>query len=134
MVDDGGLFVALLAAFGPLVLLLLVPQAILGFGLLEAVNYLEHYGLVRRRTPAGRYEKVDARHSWNSDRVVTNLFLFQLQRHSDHHAHPLRRYQALRTFDESPRLPHGYATMILIALIPGLWRRIMDPLVEAHQQ
>ena len=122
----------LIAGFGPRVLPFLLLQAVVGFSLLEVVNYLEHYGLSRQRTPAGRYEKVTPRHSWNSDRVVTNIFLFQLQRHSDHHANPLRRYQTLRSFDESPQLPGGYATMVVIALITPLWRRIMDPKVLAH--
>ncbi|GAB3802473.1 alkane 1-monooxygenase [Micromonospora zhanjiangensis] len=126
------LSVALVGVFGPGVLPFLLAQAVVGFSLLEVVNYLEHYGLARQRTAAGRYEKVDPRHSWNSDRTVTNVFLFQLQRHSDHHANPLRRYQALRTFDVSPQLPAGYATMVLVALVPPLWRRIMDHRVLAH--
>ncbi|HEX6498760.1 MAG TPA: alkane 1-monooxygenase [Micromonosporaceae bacterium] len=126
------LVVALLVAFGPTVLPFLLAQAVVGFSLLEVVNYLEHYGLARQRTAAGRYEKVDPRHSWNSDRVVTNLFLFQLQRHSDHHANPLRRYQALRTFDASPQLPAGYATMVVLAVLTPLWRRVMDRRVVAH--
>lgn len=126
------LFVVLILAFGPGVLPFLALQAVVGFSVLEAVNYLEHYGLRRQRTTAGRYEKVDPRHSWNSDRLTTNVFLFQLQRHSDHHANPLRRYQTLRSFDVSPRLPAGYATMLLLALIPPLWRRVMDPRVLAH--
>ncbi|WP_433130999.1 alkane 1-monooxygenase [Micromonospora sp. CA-240977] len=126
------LYAALTVAFGPGVLPFLVLQAVVGFSLLEVVNYLEHYGLARQRTAAGRYEKVDPRHSWNSDRVVTNVFLFQLQRHSDHHANPLRRYQTLRTFDTSPRLPAGYATMVVVALVPPLWRRVMDRRVLAH--
>ncbi|MGS2614418.1 alkane 1-monooxygenase [Micromonospora sp. LZ34] len=126
------LFVALVVAFGPGVLPFLLLQAVVGFSLLEAVNYLEHYGLARWRTAAGRYEKVDPRHSWNSDRVVTNVFLFQLQRHSDHHANPLRRYQTLRSFDSSPQLPAGYATMVVAALVPPLWRRMMDHRVVEH--
>ncbi|MFC7545622.1 alkane 1-monooxygenase [Plantactinospora sp. GCM10030261] len=126
------LFGALAVAFGPGVLPYLLLQAVVGFSLLEAVNYLEHYGLARRRTATGRYEKVDPRHSWNSDRTVTNVFLFQLQRHSDHHANPLRRYQTLRTFDASPRLPAGYASMVVAALVPPLWRRLMDRRVVAH--
>ena len=119
-------------AFGPVVLPFLALQAVVGFSVLEAVNYLEHYGLLRQRTAAGRYEGVDPRHSWNSDRLVTNVFLFQLQRHSDHHANPRRRYQVLRSFEVSPQLPAGYATMLLVALVPPLWRRIMDPRVLAH--
>ncbi|MEH1164443.1 alkane 1-monooxygenase [Micromonospora sp. CPCC 205539] len=126
------LYAALTLAFGPVVLPFLVLQAVAGFSLLEVVNYLEHYGLARQRTAAGRYEKVDPRHSWNSDRTVTNVFLFQLQRHSDHHANPLRRYQTLRSFDTSPQLPAGYATMIVVALVPPLWRRVMDHRVLAH--
>ncbi|MFI7600481.1 alkane 1-monooxygenase [Actinoplanes sp. NPDC049681] len=126
------LFAVLTAAFGPRVLPFLMLQAFVGFSVLEAVNYLEHYGLLRQRTAAGRYEKVDARHSWNSDRLTTNVFLFQLQRHSDHHANPLRRYQTLRSFDVSPQLPAGYATMLVLALIPPLWRRVMDHRVLAH--
>ncbi|MEV1154143.1 alkane 1-monooxygenase [Micromonospora chokoriensis] len=126
------LYAALTLAFGPGVLPFLALQAVVGFSLLEVVNYLEHYGLARQRTVGGRYEKVDARHSWNSDRTVTNVFLFQLQRHSDHHANPLRRYQTLRSFDTSPQLPAGYATMVVVALVPPLWRRVMDPRVLAH--
>lgn len=126
------LFAALAAAYGPAVLVFLVLQAVIGFSTLEVVNYLEHYGLCRQRTPAGRYEKVDPRHSWNSDRLTTNVFLFQLQRHSDHHANPLRRYQVLRSFDVSPQLPAGYATMLVLALIPPWWRRVMDKRVLAH--
>jgi alkane 1-monooxygenase len=126
------LFALLTVIFGVGVLPFLVLQAVVGFSVLEVVNYLEHYGLRRGRNAAGRYEKVDPRHSWNSDRLTTNIFLFQLQRHSDHHANPLRRYQTLRSFDVSPQLPAGYATMLLIALIPPLWRRVMDPRVLAH--
>jgi alkane 1-monooxygenase len=126
------LFAGLTLAFGLSVLPFLVLQAVIGFSMLEAVNYLEHYGLMRQRNAAGRYEKVDARHSWNSDRLVTNVFLFQLQRHSDHHANPLRRYQVLRSFDVSPQLPAGYASMLLLSFFPPLWRRVMDPRVLAH--
>ncbi|WP_431879500.1 alkane 1-monooxygenase [Micromonospora marina] len=126
------LFALLIAVFGWQLVPFLLLQAIVGFSLLEAVNYLEHYGLCRRRTATGRYEKVDPRHSWNSDRLVTNVFLFQLQRHSDHHANPLRRYQTLRSFDVSPQLPGGYASMVLLALVPPLWYRVMDPRVLAH--
>ncbi|MCZ7024083.1 fatty acid desaturase, partial [Salmonella enterica] len=90
------------------------------------VNYVEHYGLKRQKLPNGRYERCSPRHSWNSNRIVTNIFLFQLQRHSDHHANPTRSYQSLRHFDESPQLPYGYASMIVWAYVPYLWRRRMD--------
>ncbi|HYZ70046.1 MAG TPA: fatty acid desaturase, partial [Thermoleophilaceae bacterium] len=107
-------------------------QAVLGFSLLEIVNYLEHYGLLRGRREDGRYERTRPEHSWNSDSVASNVLLYHLQRHSDHHANPLRRYQALRSFDEAPQLPTGYAGMIVAAAIPPLWRRIMDARVLDH--
>jgi alkane 1-monooxygenase len=117
---------------GTEVLLFLLVQAVVGLTLLEAVNYVEHYGLLRQKDSAGRYERVQPRHSWNNNHVVTNLFLYQLQRHSDHHDNPARRFVALRHVDEAPQLPAGYASMIVIALVPPLWRRIMDPRVLAH--
>jgi alkane 1-monooxygenase len=128
------LFAALTLAFGIQVLPWLVIQAVVGFSLLEVVNYLEHYGLLRARRDDGtdRYERTQPWHSWNSDNVSSNVLLYHLQRHSDHHANPMRRFQALRHFDEAPELPSGYATMILLAVIPPLWRRVMDPRVVAH--
>lgn len=110
----------------------IVIQAVVGIALLESVNYLEHYGLLRQRTPSGRYEKCRAEHSWNSDYLVTNLLLLNLQRHSDHHANPARRYQSLRSSVEAPQLPFGYAVMMLIAWFPPLWRRVMDHRVIRH--
>nr|WP_308426524.1 alkane 1-monooxygenase [Nocardia camponoti] len=126
------LFGSLMIAFGPSILPWLLLQAVIGFGLLETVNYVEHYGLLRARKPNGRYERCSPRDSWNSDRLVTNIFLFHLQRHSDHHANPGRRYQTLRSSEESPQLPAGYATMLLLAAVPPLWRAVMDPRVLAH--
>ena len=126
------LFVVLVAWFGVTVLPWLIGQAVIGVCMLETVNYLEHYGLRRQRLANGRYERVRAVNSWNSNTVVANVVLFHLQRHSDHHAHPIRRYQALRHFDEAPQLPTGYATMMLIALCPPIWRRVMDWRVIAH--
>jgi alkane 1-monooxygenase len=128
------LFAALVVAFGVEILPWLVIQAVVGFSLLEVVNYLEHYGLLREKRDdgTGRYERTEPRHSWNSDNVSSNVLLYHLQRHSDHHAHPTRRFQSLRHFDEAPELPSGYATMILLAVIPPLWRRVMDPRVVAH--
>jgi len=126
------LWAALIVLFGIGILPYLVVQAVFAFSLLEAVNYLEHYGLRREELPNGRYERVSPRHSWNNNHIVTNLFLYQLQRHSDHHANPTRRYQALRHFEESPQLPSGYASMIVLAYFPPLWRRVMDKRVLAH--
>ena len=126
------MFGALTLWLGPWALLFLVAQATLGFTLLEVVNYLEHYGLLRQKLADGRYERCQPCHSWNSNHVVTNLFLYQLQRHSDHHANPTRRYQALRHFDDSPQLPSGYGAMVLLAYVPPLWFWVMDKRVVAH--
>lgn len=123
---------ALLAWLGWALLPFLLLQAFYGASLLEVVNYLEHYGLRRAETAPGRYERCQPSHSWNSNCVVTNLLLYQLQRHSDHHANPTRSYQALRHFDESPQLPSGYASMILLAYLPPLWFRVMNPRVARH--
>lgn len=121
-----------IALFGKAVIPFLLIQAAYGASLLEVVNYVEHYGLGRRKLPSGRYERCTPQHSWNSNHVVTNLFLYQLQRHADHHANPTRSYQALRHFDHAPQLPAGYATMILLAYMPPLWYRVMNPRVVAH--
>ena len=117
---------ALIAVFGPALIPFVIIQAVFGFTLLETVNYLEHYGLLRQKTANGRYERCTPEHSWNSDHLVTNLFLYHLQRHSDHHANPTRRYQTLRSIDGSPSLPSGYATMIALTYVPAVWRRVMD--------
>lgn len=126
------LFGGLMAAFGWQILPYLLLQAVIGAGLLETVNYVEHYGLLRRRRPNGNWARCSPRDSWNSDRLVTNIFMFHLQRHSDHHANPGRRYQTLRSSAEAPQLPAGYASMILLAAIPPLWRMVMDPRLLAH--
>jgi alkane 1-monooxygenase len=126
------LFGALVAIFGVVVLPYLLIQAVLGFSLLEVVNYLEHYGLLRQRREDGRYERTRPEHSWNSNNTASNVLLYHLQRHSDHHANPVRRYQALRHVEQAPQLPTGYAGMILTAVIPPLWRRVMDHRVLEH--
>ena len=106
----------------------------LGFSLLEVVNYLEHYGLRRQKKEDGRYERCLPEHSWNSNNVASNVLLYHLQRHSDHHANPTRRYQALRHVEEAPQLPTGYAGMIVLAWFPPLWRRVMDPRLVEHYE
>jgi alkane 1-monooxygenase len=126
------LFAVLAIAFGPAVLPYLLLQAVLGFSLLEVVNYLEHYGLLRQKREDGRYERCRPEHSWNSNNVASNVLLYHLQRHSDHHANPTRRYQALRHVEEAPQLPTGYAGMIVLAWFPPLWRRVMDHRLLEH--
>jgi alkane 1-monooxygenase len=126
------LFGVLTAIFGVVVLPYLLIQAVLGFSLLEVVNYLEHYGLLRGKREDGRWERTAPEHSWNSNNVASNVLLYHLQRHSDHHANPMRRYQALRHYDQAPQLPTGYSGMIVTAAFPPLWRRLMDHRVLAH--
>ena len=118
--------------FGGYALIYWVAQAAIAISLLEIVNYIEHYGLLRKKTADNKYEPVKPWHSWNSSNWLTNRFLFNLQRHSDHHYKPGRRYQVLRHHDESPQLPTGYAGMILLAVVPPLWRSVMNPKVRAE--
>ena len=125
---------ALGMALGPLAAALFFVQSAMAITLLEIVNYVEHYGLVRKKLADGRYERVDVRHSWDADNLITNCFLIHLQRHADHHTHPTRPYQALRHIDASPKLPAGYAGMIPLAMVPPLWFAVMNPRVEALRQ
>jgi alkane 1-monooxygenase len=113
-------------AFGLRGLLFFLAQGVIAAATLEVINYVEHYGLSRREIAAGRYERVTHHHSWNSPPRYTNWLLFNLQRHSDHHETARRRYQTLLHHDDSPQLPAGYASMFMLALLPPLWRRVMD--------
>lgn len=122
---------ALGLTFGAAALALFVLQAAVAVTLLELVNYLEHYGLERRRRADGRYEKVAPRHSWNSSQRVGNWLTFNLQRHSHHHADVTRHYPELEHVAAAPQLPASYAAMILVAMVPPLWRRVMDPRLAA---
>lgn len=126
------LYAIMLVVFGAVVLPYLIVQSIYSATLFEIINYVEHYGLCRKKLPSGRYERCEPEHSWNSNHLVTNLFLFQLQRHSDHHANPTRSYQALRHYEDVPQLPNGYAGMVLLAYFTPLWRWVMDKRVLAH--
>jgi alkane 1-monooxygenase len=109
-------------------------QSFFGFSLLELVNYLEHYGMERKKMESGIYERVTPIHSWNASHVVSNFLLFQLQRHSDHHAFAHKRYQVLNHYDESPQLPAGYSAMIIVALFPPIWFAIMNPRLDDWRQ
>jgi len=108
-----------------------VAIAVVGFLLLESVNYIEHYGLRRKRLPNGRYERVQPWHSWNSDHELGRIFLYELTRHSDHHYKASRKYQILRHFDESPQLPLGYPASILLSLVPPAWFGMMNKRVQS---
>ncbi|WP_428380651.1 alkane 1-monooxygenase [Nevskia ramosa] len=126
------LYGAMVAWLGWPALPFMLFQGLFGGALLEVVNYLEHYGLKRERKADGSYERCQPHHSWNSNHLATNVLLYHLQRHSDHHAYPTRSFQTLRNFDNLPRLPNGYAGMILLAYVPPLWFRVMNPKVVAH--
>jgi alkane 1-monooxygenase len=121
----------LLSSFGWIMLPYLIIHHSVGWMQLTLANYIEHYGLLRQTLDNGRPEACAPKHSWNTNHIVSNLMLFHLQRHSDHHANPLRPYQALRNFTELPRLPSGYPGCYLLALVPPLWFRIMNPKVMA---
>ncbi len=112
--------------FGPLGLLLAFAAGVMGFLLLETINYIEHYGLLRLKTRSGRYERVREVHSWNSNHVLGRVVLYELTRHSDHHYKSNKKYQVLEYHDISPQMPFGYPTSMVISLIPPLWFWVMN--------
>lgn len=111
--------------FGAFSLLCFLGAAVFGILLLETVNYIEHYALLRKKNEHGRYEKVKRTHSWNSDHIIGKIMLFNLSRHSDHHYNGSKHYQLLKSLPESPQMPTGYPGMMLLSLIPPLWFRFM---------
>jgi len=119
--------------FGLYGLFIAILVAIHSFLMLETVNYIEHYGLLRKKLPNGRYERVEKIHSWNSDHQLGRILLYELTRHSDHHYIANKKYQTLLHYDESPQLPLGYPGSMLIAMFPPLWFKIMNPLVENYR-
>ena len=119
------------AALGPMGLLVFAGQSLVAVLLLETINYVEHYGLQRTESAPGVFERVDPAHSWTSAHAMTSWYLFNLPRHADHHAQASRPYYALRHLPQSPQLPAGYATMLVVAWAPPLWRAIMDKRVDA---
>lgn len=123
--------ISLIAAFGWIMLPFLVVHNFFAWWQLTSANYIEHYGLLRQQKANGTYEHCQPYHSWNADFIASNLLLYHLERHSDHHAHPTRRYQSLRSFPDLPSMPTGYFGMFLIALIPSLWYLLMDRRVLA---
>lgn len=123
IVLQGGLVIA----FGWVMIPFLALHNVWAWYQLTSANYIEHYGLLRQREADGRYERCQPHHSWNANYIFSNIVLFHLERHSDHHANPTRRYQSLRNFKDIPELPNGYYGMYLLAYIPWLWYRVMDP-------
>ena len=126
--------VSIVLFFGWAILPFAIITAILGAMMLETVNYIEHYGLQRRKLESGRYETVQPWHSWNCNHDIGRILLYELTRHSDHHYKASRQYQILRHFDKTPLLPWGYPTSMLIALVPPLWFHLMNPKVEFYKE
>ncbi len=117
-------------------LLLFLVQAFTAIWQLELVNYVEHYGLTRAHLGEGKYEHVKPHHSWNAAHKATNWLLINLQRHSDHHYKPDRRFPLLQNYtnEEAPQLPYGYPLMTMAAMIPPLWKRVMNPRVRSWRK
>lgn len=120
--------------FGYIGVLFAFASGIVGFLLLETVNYIEHYGLLRKKTPSGRYERVRECHSWNSNHVIGRIVLYELTRHSDHHYKSSKKYQILDYHDISPQMPYGYPTSMVLSLLPPLWFYIMNPRVPTQMK
>ncbi|MBD3669751.1 MAG: alkane 1-monooxygenase [Gammaproteobacteria bacterium] len=126
------LYLSLIAWLGLGVLIILIAQAFFAWFQLSIANYIEHYGLLRQKDENGQYLSCRPEHSWNSNRLLSGLVLLNLPRHSDHHANAGRRYQSLRSDPDAPLLPGGYPLMFILAMVPPLWRRIMDPCLMQH--
>ncbi len=126
---QSGIWAGVAVGLGPKAFAFFALQSVVAIILLEIINYIEHYGLQRKEIKPGKYERVQPEHSWNASHRFSNYWLFNLQRHADHHAYANRPYHLLRTTDEGPQLPYGYPTMLLISLVPPLWKHIMDPRV-----
>ncbi|MBC8755390.1 alkane 1-monooxygenase [Kordia sp. YSTF-M3] len=118
--------------FGTLALIFILGSAVVSFLLLETINYIEHYGLQRKKLPSGRYERVREIHSWNSNHTIGRIVLYELTRHSDHHYKASKKYQLLDCHEESPQMPFGYPTSMVMALIPPLWFKVMNKRIPAE--
>jgi alkane 1-monooxygenase len=125
------LFPAIWSIFGAAGVVLFAGQAALACSILEVINYVEHYGLVRRQLAPGEYERIAPQHSWDSSYRLSNWMLINLARHSDHHCMAAKRYQSLELLPQAPQLPAGYGAMFLLALVPPLWFRVMNPRAAA---
>jgi alkane 1-monooxygenase len=127
-------FIILIAGFfGNMICLYFIAAAIIGFLQLETVNYIEHYGLTRKKLEEGRYERAMPEHSWNSNHVLGRLMLFELSRHSDHHYQASRKYQVLRHHENAPQMPTGYPGMMILSLLPLAWFYVMNKRVREKQ-
>ncbi len=130
---EGGILVAIALVWGVVPMLYFIAAAVVGFSLLEVVNYIEHYGLRRKKIDGAYYEKVLPVHSWNSNHPIGRIMLFELTRHSDHHYMASRKYQVLRHFDKSPQMPTGYPGMMVLALFPPAWFAVMHKAIDKYK-
>lgn len=127
-------FLVVAILFSPFIALFSIVVGLIGILLLETINYIEHYGLVRKKLASGRYERVKVTHSWNSNYEIGRIILYELTRHSDHHYKSTKKFQVLNHYDESPQLPMGYPASMLMALVPPLWIKVMNKRLEKYHQ
>ncbi|WP_299212923.1 alkane 1-monooxygenase [uncultured Aquimarina sp.] len=120
--------------FGLVGILIAISCGVVGFLLLETINYIEHYGLLRKKNKSGRYERVREIHSWNSNHLLGRILLFELTRHSDHHYRASKKYQILDHHQESPQLPFGYPTSMVLSMFPPLWFMLMNKRVPKEMK
>ena len=120
--------------FGWQALLYFLAAALIGILLLETVNYIEHYGLMRKEIAPGRYERAQPEHSWNSDHLIGRAMLFELSLHSDHHYLASRKYQMLKNHPQAPQLPTGYPGSMLLALLPPAWFLVMHKRIRCYRE
>ncbi|NNJ89331.1 MAG: alkane 1-monooxygenase [Eudoraea sp.] len=126
--------ILIFALFGLPTLMFALGAAVVGFLLLETVNYIEHYGLLRQKKPSGRYERVKEIHSWNSNHILGRIILYELTRHSDHHYISSKKYQVLDCHEDSPQMPFGYPTSMVLSLLPPLWFKIMNKRIPSSMK
>jgi acyl-CoA synthetase (AMP-forming)/AMP-acid ligase II len=131
---EAGFIFAILVFIGRRALGVFIAQAIVAVVVLEAINYIRHYGLLRKKMPNGEYEPVTPKHSWNAPQALQNILLLNLQRHSDHHANAYKPYQILNSILDAPNLPCGYGVCVVVSFVPTFWFRIVNPLADATNQ
>ena len=134
LVLEACFLIAVYLLFGLAAVWFVLGAGVVGFLLLETVNYIEHYGLLRKKMPSGRYERVREIHSWNSNHIIGRIVLYELTRHSDHHYKSSKKYQLLDCHEESPQMPFGYPTSMVMSFIPPLWFRIMNPRIPEYMK
>ncbi|MBT8311656.1 MAG: alkane 1-monooxygenase [Flavobacteriaceae bacterium] len=134
LILEAAFLVTIYFLFGLVAVGFVLGAGVVGFLLLETVNYIEHYGLLRKKMPSGRYERVREIHSWNSNHIIGRIVLYELTRHSDHHYKSSKKYQLLDCHEESPQMPFGYPTSMVMSFLPPLWFRVMNPRIPEYMK